>query len=83
MRVQARRRLCRTPAYRMRMRRRCGIEGTISELKRGYGIRRCRYRGLAKTDLQMQFAGAACNLRRWAARLCWIARSSRSCMQKR
>jgi hypothetical protein len=83
MRVQARRRLCRTPAYRMRMRRRSGIEGTISELKRGYGIRRCRYRGLPKTDLQMQFAGAACNLRRWAARLCWIARSSRPCTQKR
>jgi len=76
MLVQARRRLCRTPDYRARMRRRSGIEGTISELKRGYGIRRCRYRGLAKTDVQMQFAGAACNLRRWAARLCWIARTT-------
>ena len=74
MRVQARRRLCRTPTYQVRMNRRSGIEGTHSEVKRGYGIRRCRYRGRSKADLQMQFAGAACNLRRWAVRLCWLAR---------
>lgn len=76
MLVQARRTLCRTPAYQERMRRRVGIEGTNSEVKRAYGIRRCRYRGLAKTNVQMQFAGAACNLRRWAARLCWFARQT-------
>jgi len=77
MRVQARRLLCRTPEYRHRMCRRSGIESTHSELKRGYGIRRCRYRGRAKTDLQMQFAGAACNLRRWANRWCWMSQNSR------
>ena len=76
MLVQARRKLCRTPEYQARMRRRNAIEGTNSELKRGYGLRRCRYRGLEKTNIQMQFAGAACNLRRWAARLCWIARNN-------
>jgi hypothetical protein len=73
MLVQARRRLAQTAEYRRRMHRRNGIEGTISELKRGYGIRRARYRGLAKTALQMQLAAAACNLRRWANRLHWIA----------
>jgi hypothetical protein len=72
MLVQARRTLCRTREYQRRMFRRSGIEGTHSELKRGYGIRRCRYRGRSKTDVQMQFVAAACNLRRWAARLCWI-----------
>ena len=77
MRVQARRLLCRTPEYRHRMCRRSGIEGTHSELKRGFGIRRCRYRGRTKTDLQMQFAGAACNLRRWANRRCWLSRNNR------
>ncbi len=77
MRVQARRLLCRTVEYRHRMCRRSGIEGTHSELKRGFGTRRCRYRGRAKTDLQMQFAGAACNLRRWANRRCWLARNNR------
>jgi hypothetical protein len=74
MLVQARRALCRTPEYRRRLCRRSGIEGTHSELKRGYGIRRCRYRGLARTDGQMHFAAAACNLRRWAARLAWTAK---------
>lgn len=72
--VQQRRKLCRTPEYQRRMQRRNGIEGTQSELVRGYGARRCRYRGLARTILQMQFIGAACNLRRWANRRCWLAR---------
>ena len=72
--VQTRRQLCRTPEYQCRMRRRNGIEGTQSECVRGYGARRCRYRGLARTTLQMQFVGAACNLRRWANRRCWLAR---------
>lgn len=72
--VQERRLLCKTPDYQLRMRRRNGIEGTNSELKRGYGLRRSRYRGLGKTNLQMQFTGAACNLRRWAARFFWLAK---------
>jgi hypothetical protein len=72
--AQERRNLCKTPEYQRRMHRRSGIEGTHSELSRGYGIRRSRYRGLEKTDLQMQFAAAACNLRRWAVRLCWLSR---------
>jgi len=70
--VQERRNLCKTPEYQRRMRRRNGIEGTHSELIRGYRLRRARYRGLGKTDVQMQFAAAACNLRRWAVRLCWL-----------
>ncbi len=76
MLVQARRLLCRTPEYQARMRRRNAIEGTNSELKRGLGIRKCRYRGQAKTNVQMQLSGAACNLRRWAARTCWLARKA-------
>jgi hypothetical protein len=72
--AQERRNLCKTPEYQRRMHRRSGIEGTHSELTRGYGIRRSRYRGLEKTDIQMQFTAAACNLRRWAVRLCWLSR---------
>jgi len=71
---QERRNLCKTTEYQLRMHRRSGIEGTHSELTRGYGIRRSRYRGLKKTDIQMQFTAAACNLRRWAVRLCWLSR---------
>ena len=74
--VQTRRHLCHSPEYQRRMRRRNGIEGTQSECVRGYGARRCRYRGLARTSLQMQFVGAACNLRRWANRRCWLARKT-------
>ena len=74
MLTQERRHLCKTPEYQLRMRRRSGIAGTHSELMRGYGLRRSRYRGEKKTDLQMLFTAAACNLRRWAARLCWQSR---------
>jgi len=72
--AQERRNLCKTSDYVLRMHRRSGIEGTHSELTRGYGMRRSRYRGLEKTDIQMQFTAAACNLRRWAVRLVWIDR---------
>lgn len=71
---QTRRNLCKTPEYRARMRRRNAIEGTYSELVRGYGLRRCRYKGWAKTNLQATFIAAACNLSRWARRLCWEER---------
>jgi len=74
MTVQARRDLCKTEAYQARMRRRNALEGTHSELVRGYGLRNCRYRGLLKTELQSQFTATACNLRRWARRLCWEER---------
>lgn len=72
--AQVRRKLCKTPEYRLRMRRRNAIEGTNSELKRGYGLGHARYRGRAKTDIQMQFTAAACNIRRWSARLCWLSK---------
>ena len=76
MAAQARRDLCKTPEYRIRMKRRNAIEGSVSEVKRGGGMSRCRYRGSAKTDVQAQFSAAACNLRRWAARLAWLARQT-------
>ncbi len=72
MAAQERRRLCRTQDYRERMKKRNAIEGTISELKRRYGIRRARYRGLQKTSLQIIFCVSGCNIRRWAARRNWM-----------
>lgn len=53
------------------MRQRNAIEGTISELVRGYGMRRTRYRGLAKTRLANYFIGAACNVHRWLRLMTW------------
>ena len=47
------------------------IEGTQSELVRAHGLRRARFRGLAKVRLQTYFAGAACNVKRWIRREAW------------
>ena len=43
---------------------RSGIEGTISQGVRGFQLRQCRYRGLAKTSLQHLLSAAAMNLER-------------------
>jgi transposase len=48
-----------------------GIEGTISQSVRAFGLRRARYRGLAKTSLQTVATAAALNLDRLAA---WFAK---------
>ncbi len=48
-----------------------GIEGTISQAVRGFGLRRARYRGRAKMGLQNVATAAAINLDRLAA---WFAK---------
>jgi len=67
--LQQRRREQQTQDFKLRMHQRNGIEGTISELVRGHGMRRARYRGFAKVDLQNQLIGAACNIKRWLEKL--------------
>lgn len=47
--------------------RRAGIEGTISQGVRAFGLRKTRYRGLAKTHLQHVATAAAINLNRLVA----------------
>jgi hypothetical protein len=69
--LQARRQEQRTPAFKQRMKHRNAIEGTQSELVRAHGLRHARYRGLAKSQLQNYFTGAACNVKRWLRRLAW------------
>jgi hypothetical protein len=69
--LQARRNEQQTHAFRARMKHRNAIEGTQSELVRAHGLRRARYRGLAKTKLQNYFIGAACNVKRWLRRVAW------------
>ncbi len=71
--LQRRRREMGTEAFQREARKRNAIEGTISELVRGYGLRKTRYRGLAKTRLANYFIAAACNLRRWAQQIAWRA----------
>lgn len=69
--LQSRRREQKTEAFAQEMKHRNGIEGTQSELVRAHGIRRARYRGLAKARLQNYFAAAACNVKRWINRKVW------------
>ena len=68
--LQKRRREMKNEDFQKRMQQRNGIEGTISELIR-LGLRRTRYRGLAKTTLANYFIGAACNAKRWIRLLAW------------
>jgi transposase len=53
-----------TEAGRRLYARRAGIEGTISQGVRAFGLRRARYRGLAKTHLQHVATAAAINVDR-------------------
>ena len=63
--LEQRRKEQKTEQFKERMHQRNGIEGTISELARAHGLRRSRYRGLAKVAFQNFFIGTACNVKRW------------------
>lgn len=52
--------------FRQKLHIRAGIEATISELTRQYGLRYCRYRGKVKLGLQAYFTAIAANLKRLA-----------------
>ena len=62
----ARRRLA-TKEGRRAYARRAGIEGTLSQGVRAFGLRRARYRGLARTHLQHVATAAAINVERLTA----------------
>jgi len=44
---------------------RSGVEATMSELKRGYGIGKLRVRGLARVHFAVVCKVTACNIKRW------------------
>src|SRR5260221_595727 len=67
--LQQRRREQQSPKFKLQMQQRNGIEGSISELVRAHGLRRTRYKGFAKVDLQNQLVAAACNVKRWLQKL--------------
>jgi len=52
------------PTNKLRYQLRAGIESTISQGVRRYGLRNCRYRGLEKSTLQHTLTGVAVNLQR-------------------
>ena len=65
-----------TDRFKERMKQRAGVEGSVSEVKRGYGLGRTRYKGLQKTTLANYFIGAACNAGRWIRRTAWEAKNA-------
>lgn len=67
------------PGFRKRYGRRAGVEGTISHAAFTLGLRRSRYRGLAKTHLQNVATAAAINLGRV---LNWLTDVPRSITRK-
>jgi transposase len=52
------------PAWKKRYRVRAGVEGTLSQGVRAFGMRQSRYVGLAKTALQQVFAAVSINAAR-------------------
>jgi hypothetical protein len=63
--VEKRRKEMREAEFSKKMHPRNGIEGTHSELVRGHGLRRTKYRGLSRVGLSHYFMGAACNVKRY------------------
>jgi transposase len=62
--LQAARRQQETTEWKAESAARAGIEGTLSRGVRGFGLRRCRYIGLAKARLQHVATAAAINVTR-------------------
>jgi transposase len=56
-----------TPEWKERYNRRAGVEGTISQAVRAFGLRKARYLGLAKVHLQHLLTVAAINVVRMVA----------------
>jgi DDE family transposase/transposase-like protein DUF772 len=75
--LQARRQEQKTAAFQEELNQRNALEGTQSELVRGHGMRRARYRGKAKARLQNYLIGAACNAKRWIKRVIWEGQQAR------
>jgi transposase len=68
--LQERRQQMESDEFKKLLRRRNGIEGTISEFTRGGG-RRTRYRGQRKTALGNYMQAAAINAKRWIRLQAW------------
>jgi transposase len=62
--LQQGRKQIKNEAWQKEYAQRAGVEGTISQGIRGFGLRQCRYIGLAKTHLQHILTAAAINITR-------------------
>jgi transposase len=65
--------------FKEKYKRRAGVEGTVSQGVRGFGLRRSRYIGLAKTHLQHICIAVAINLMRLADWFAGMPRATSRC----
>jgi len=72
--IQARRQLQSTPEFKQRYALRAGVEGTLSQGIRAFGLRQARYVGQTKTHLQHVITATAINVVRLLA---WVAQTPR------
>jgi transposase len=63
------------PVWKKQYRIRAGVEGTLSQGVRAFGMRQCRYIGIAKTTLQQVFAAVGINVARVIG---WLDKSPRA-----
>ncbi|QUQ72443.1 IS1182 family transposase [Kutzneria sp. CA-103260] len=62
--LQQARTMQQTEQWQQRYQHRAGVEGTVAQAVRSFGLRRSRYHGLAKTGLQHLLTAAGINLHR-------------------
>jgi len=74
--VEKRRKEMREAEFSKNMHPRNGIEATHSELVRGHGLRRTKYRGLCRVSLSHYLMGAACNVKRYLNLLAFQMRTA-------
>ena len=67
-----------TAAFRAEYARRAGVEGTLAQGTRRFGLRHARYRGLPKTHLQHVLTALSMNLVRLVA---WFGEPTHSQVQ--
>jgi len=67
-----------TAEFKERYAKRAGIEGTLSQGTRAFGLRRSRYMGQAKTHLQPLLIAVAMNLARFVAWVSSVPRATTS-----
>jgi transposase len=77
--LQAARRRQRSKEFKQQYKKRAGIEGTISQAVRAFGMRRSRYYGLAKTHLHHVLIAIAVNLVRLGE---WLIGTPRAVTRK-
>jgi IS5 family transposase len=77
--IQAARQRQQTTEFAAQYASRAGIEGTLSQGIRAFGLRQARYRGLAKTHLQHVATATAINLVRLADWLNQVPRATTRC----